>query len=53
MREILKDIEKAVSEYAKGNGHTLVFNDRVLVYQDKALDITEGSLSILQGYYKK
>jgi Skp family chaperone for outer membrane proteins len=53
MKEILKDIEKAVTEHAKGNGYTMVFNDRVLVYQEKNLDITEPVLKILQGYYKK
>lgn len=53
MKEILKDIEKAVSEYAKKEGYTLVFNDRVLVYQDKNLEITDGVLKILQGYYTK
>jgi len=53
MKDILKDIEKAVSDYAKSNGYTLVFNDRVLVYQDKNLDITDAVLKILQGYYKQ
>jgi Skp family chaperone for outer membrane proteins len=53
MKEILKDIEKAVSDYAAKESYTLVFNDRVLVYQDKNLDITEGVLKILQGLYTK
>jgi len=53
MKEILKDIERAVAEYAKSNGYTLIFNDRVLVYQDKSLDATDGVSKILQGYYKK
>jgi Skp family chaperone for outer membrane proteins len=52
MKEILKDIEKAVGEYASKQGYTLIFNDRVLVYQDKNLDITDNVLKILQGYYK-
>ena len=53
MKEILKDIERAVAEYAKSNSYTLIFNDRVLVYQDKGLDVTDGVSKILQGYYKK
>ena len=53
MKEILKDIERAVAEYAKSNSYTLIFNDRVLVYQDKGLDVTDGASKILQGYYKK
>ncbi|MCM8792132.1 MAG: OmpH family outer membrane protein [Candidatus Omnitrophica bacterium] len=51
MREILKDIESAISEYAKKGNYTLVFNDRVLVYQDKSLDITDEVLEILQKMY--
>ncbi len=51
MKEILKDIEKAVGEYAKKEGYTLIFNDRVLVYQDKTMEITDPVLKILQGYY--
>lgn len=53
MREILKDIEKAIADYSKRNAYTMVFNDRVLVYQDKSLDITDEVLKVLQGYYKK
>ena len=53
MKEILKDIENAVSAYSKANGYTMVFNDRVLVYQEKTMDITDGVIKILQGYYKK
>jgi len=53
MKEILKDIENAVSAYSKANSYTMVFNDRVLVYQEKTMDITDGVIKILQGYYKK
>jgi Skp family chaperone for outer membrane proteins len=51
MKEILKDIETAISEYAKSQNYSLVFNDRVLVYQDKSLDITDKVLEILQKKY--
>jgi outer membrane protein len=51
MKEILKDIEKAVGEYAKKENFTMIFNDRVLVYQDQSMDITEPALKILQSYY--
>lgn len=51
MKEILKDIEEAISEYAKAENFTLVFNDRVLVYQDNSLDITAQVLKILQKKY--
>jgi len=53
MKEILKDIEAAVSQYASKEGYTLVFNDRVLVYQDKGLDITDKVMDILSKSYKK
>lgn len=53
MKEILKDIEEAVKEYAQKEGYSLVFNDRVLVYQDKSLDITDKVVGILNKVYKK
>jgi len=54
MKEILKDIEDAVKQYAEKEGYTLVFNDRVLVYQTKSLDITDKIVEILsKGYTKK
>ena len=53
MREILKDIEDAVKQYAEKEGYTLVFNDRVLVYQVKSLDITDKIIEIVNKGYKK
>ncbi len=47
MKEILKDIEDAVKQYALKEGYTMVFNDRVLVYQDKTMDITDKIMEIL------
>jgi len=47
MKEILKDIEDAVKQYAAKENYTMVFNDRVLVYQDKSLDITDKVIDIL------
>lgn len=47
MKEILKDIEDAVKQYALKEGYTMVFNDRVLVYQDKTMDITDKVMEIL------
>lgn len=47
MKEILKDIEEAVKQYASKEGYAMVFNDRVLVYQDKTLDITDKIVEIL------
>ncbi len=53
MKELLKDIENAVKQYAEKEGYTLVFNDRVLVYQVKNLDITDKVVDILSKSYKK
>ncbi len=53
MKEILKDIEEAVKQYAEKEGYTLVFNDRVLVYQNKSMDITNNIIDIINKNYKK
>lgn len=53
MKEIFKDIEDAVKEYAQKEGYTLVFNDRVFVYQSKNMDITDKVIVILNKNYKK
>ncbi len=47
MKDILKDIEGVIKQYALKNGYTMVFNDRVLVYQDKSMDITEDIIKLL------
>lgn len=53
MKEILKDIEDTVKQYAEKEGFTMVFNDRVLVYQNKNLDITESIIALLNKGSKK
>jgi outer membrane protein len=53
MKEILKDIEETVKQYAEKEGYTLIFNDRVLVYQLKSLDVTDKILDSLNKSYKK
>ncbi len=52
MKEILKDIEDAVKQYAQKEGYTMVFNDRVLVYQDKQYEITDQVMAILNKNVK-
>ena len=47
IREILLEIEKIVSDYAKKNSFTLILNDRVLIYGDKSYDLTEQILKVL------
>lgn len=53
LKEVLKDIESAVEEYAKKEGYSMIFNDRVFVYNSKASDITAKVLESLQAGHKK
>lgn len=53
VREILMEIEKTVSEYAKRESYAYVFNDRVLIYGDQSMNITEPILKSLNEAYTK
>ena len=53
MKEILKDIEDVVKQYAEKEGYTMVFNDRVLIYEVKSMDITDKVMEILNKGPKK
>mgnify|MGYP001767455772 FL=1 len=53
MKELLKDINDVIKQFAEKEGYTMVFNDRVLVYQDKSLDITDKIIAILNKGSKK
>lgn len=53
LKEIARDIESAVAEFAKKEGYTMVFNEKVFVYYNKSNDITDKVLGILQADYKK
>jgi Skp family chaperone for outer membrane proteins len=52
VREILLEIEKLTSEYAKKENITYVLNDRVLVYGAEGMNITEAILKALNDAYK-
>ena len=53
VREILMEIEKTVSEYAKKEGYSFVFNDRVMIYGAENMNITEPILKGLNEAYNK
>ncbi|MBF0594923.1 MAG: OmpH family outer membrane protein [Candidatus Omnitrophica bacterium] len=53
VREILLEIEKTVSEYAKAQDITFVLNDRVLIYGKDTLNITDPILKTLNDSYAK
>ncbi|HOW42261.1 MAG TPA: OmpH family outer membrane protein [Candidatus Omnitrophota bacterium] len=53
MKELLKDINDTIKQFAEKEGYTMVFNDRVLVYQDKNLDITDKIIELINKGSKK
>ena len=53
VREILMEIEKTVSEYAKAQGLAFVFNDRVLIYGSETMNITDPIMKSLNDAYEK
>ena len=53
VRDILKEIDTVISEYAKQQGYTMVLNSRVLVYAQDTNDITKEIINMLNGRYKK
>jgi len=53
IREILLEIEKVVSDFAKKQGYDIILNDRVLIYGSDALDVTDQVLKNLNDSYNK
>lgn len=53
MRDILKEIDDVIADYAKTNGYTLIFNDRVLLYGNETMDLTDEIIKILNKKYKR
>lgn len=52
IREILLEIEKVTSDYAKKEKYDIIFNDRVLVYGAEGMDVSSQVLEILNAGYK-
>ena len=53
IREVLLEIEKIVSDFAKQNNYALILNDRVLIYGDETYEITDQILKTLNENYNK
>ena len=53
IREILLEIEKIVSDYAKKEGYDFILNDRVLIYGNETLDISDQILKLINESYNK
>ena len=51
IREILLEIEKIVSDYAKKEKYDLILNDRVLIYGNPGMDISDPVLKLLNESY--
>ncbi len=51
--EISKDIKNTISDYAKKEGCTLIFDAAALAYQLESMDITEKIIELLNKNYKK
>jgi Skp family chaperone for outer membrane proteins len=46
-KEIIIEIEKVVSDIAKKDGYTFIFNDTVILYGEKESNVTEQVLKAL------
>jgi len=53
IREILLEIEKVVSDFAKKGNYDYILNDRVLIYGNEQLNVTDDILKILNDNYNK
>lgn len=51
IREILLEVEKVTSDFAKKEKYDIIFNDRVLVYGAEGLDVSSEVLAILNTSY--
>lgn len=52
-REILLEMEKVISDYAKKEGFDLIINDRVLLYSNPSMEITDPIIKIMNENYNK
>lgn len=52
-REILLEMEKMISDYAKKEGIDMVINDRVLLYSNTSLDVTDPIIKMMNESYNK
>jgi outer membrane protein len=53
VREILKEIDTTINNYAKKKDYTIILNSRVLIYAQEQDDITQEIVKILNSKYKK
>jgi outer membrane protein len=51
-REILEEIDQAVSEYAKANGFSVILDQRAVLYGQDGDDVTEAVVRLLNERYQ-
>lgn len=52
VRDILKEIDSVIRDYAQKHGYTMMLNSRVLIYAQKQYDLTQEIINILNSNYK-
>jgi len=53
VRDILKEIDSIIKDYADSKGYTMILNRRVLIYGQEKDDISQEILEIINSRYKK
>lgn len=53
VRNILREIDSVIKDYAAKNNYSMIFNDKVLIYSEGKYDISEQIMNILNSRYKK
>ncbi len=48
-KDILKEIQQGIQDYAKANGFTLILDERSLLYANPAYEVTDGVLKTLNS----
>ena len=51
-KDILRDIQQGVEQFAKANGFSLILDARSLLYGQEAYDVTDGVLAVLNNRAK-
>ena len=49
LRDLLKEIDGIVAEFAKKEKYTFIFNSRFLIYGDQSIDLTDKIIEILNN----
>ncbi|MFH1644954.1 MAG: OmpH family outer membrane protein [Candidatus Omnitrophota bacterium] len=53
VRNILREIDSIIKDYAAQNNYSMIFNDKILIYSEEKYDISEQIIKILNSRYKR